>query len=184
MVLETDEALVRAIRGGEIAAFDRLYDRYHRRLYSYLLRMCRDRAAAEDLLQEVFIEVLDDRAFELREGKFGGWLFTVARRRCLDHLRKSERRSAALGGLDPRAPIPTPEEQAEKKSRLEALADALCELSEPHQDALLLKEVAGLTYQQIAAIQSVPEGTAKSRLHFAIRALRRALGVGGDRDEL
>jgi RNA polymerase sigma-70 factor (ECF subfamily) len=179
--MRSDEDLVRAIRRGEARAFDELYARYERRLFGYLLRLLKDRSVAEDLFQDVFFEVLRQSSLPvIEEGRFAGWLFTVARNRALGHLRSVERRKTALEGAELESPrVAAPDETHERKSQLEAMVAALATLSEPHQDALLLKEVGGLTYRQIAAVQDVPEGTAKSRLHFAIKAIRRALGVQG-----
>jgi RNA polymerase sigma-70 factor (ECF subfamily) len=179
--MRSDEELVRAIRRGEARAFDELYGRYERRLFGYLLRILRDRALAEDLFQDVFLEVLKrQEGPEFEPGRFAGWLFTVARNRALGHLRSTERQKSALAEAELESPRPaSPDETHDRKTQLEAMVAALATLSEPHQDALLLKEVGGLTYRQIAAVQDVPEGTAKSRLHFAIKAIRRALGVQG-----
>lgn len=164
-----------AIRGGDHEAFGLLYERYATRLYSYLIRHLGDRAAAEDLLQEVFLEVLESRSFELRPGRFGGWLFTVAKNRVLGRARDGQRRTERLGALSAetaQAPAPS----AEHRDVLRALA----RLSPPQQDVLLLKAVGGFSYREIAEIQSVPEGTAKSRLHLAIKALRELLGARGE----
>jgi RNA polymerase sigma-70 factor (ECF subfamily) len=177
--MRTDEELVDEVRRGEARAFDELYRRYHRRLFGYILRLVRDRDIAEDLFQEVILTVLRDDAVELRAGQFGGWLFTVARNRCLTHLRSADRREGKLRELaarGPSEPEPSPEELTVRRQELQAVHAALASLSEPHQDALMLKQVGRLTYRQIADLQSVPEGTAKSRLHFAIKAVRRMLG--------
>jgi RNA polymerase sigma-70 factor, ECF subfamily len=176
--MRSDEDLVLAVRRGDLAAFDELYGRYSARLFGYVRRLLGERQAAEDVFQDVFIEVLKKDALELREKKFAGWLFTVARNRCITHVRTANRRRAVLEEAAPIvAHAPNAEEHAEKSARLEAIGSVLDSLSEPHREVLLLKEVAGFTYRQIAELQSVPEGTAKSRLHFAIRALRRALGI-------
>ncbi len=165
----SDEDLVRAVRRGEIEAFDELYARYARRLFSYLLHLSNDRARAEDLLQEVFLTALRSEAFDLRPGKFAGWLFTVARNRAYSERRKESR---AVEVETPEPP-PSPEAEVEKREAFALLAEAIGALSPPHRDVLMLKEVAGLTYSQIAAVQNVPEGTAKSRLHHAIKSVRR-----------
>jgi RNA polymerase sigma-70 factor (ECF subfamily) len=202
----TDEELVLRVRQGDQAAFHALYARYSRRLFSYLCRTLRRPDVAEDVFQEVFMEVLRKDALELRERRFGGWLFTVARNRCLDQLRRAERHAGGPG-REPanEAPLATPalpsaperpsaplrtgalappaeptesaEEALDRRIQLGRVKEALATLSEAHQDALLLKELAGLSYRQIAEIQAVPEGTAKSRLHFALRAIRARLGA-------
>jgi RNA polymerase sigma-70 factor, ECF subfamily len=178
----SDEDLVRAVRRGEIQAFDELYSRYARRLFSYLLHLSDDRARAEDLLQEVFLTALRSDALQLAPGKFGGWLFTVARNRALSEHRKDVRRAEAPE-LEAKPEPPTPEAEVAKRQTLSLLAEAIGALSEQHRDVLILKEVAGLTYSQIAAVQNVPEGTAKSRLHHAIRSVRRFFAERNGHDD-
>lgn len=172
----TDEELVRATRAGDGDAFDALYRRYSGKLFSYLVRLSGDRAAAEDLLQDVFLAVLRDRGFDLRAGGFGAWLFTVARRRALNRARDDGRRAQHTRQLPTDAPRPLTPETA--LAQRELLLAGLATLPEAHRDALVLKEVAGLTYREIAAVQEVPEGTAKSRLHHAIQSLRALLRPG------
>lgn len=180
--MRSDEDLVLAIRRGDLAAFDELYARYSGRLFGYLLRLLGDRDAAEDVFQEVFMEVLRKDALELREKQFAGWLFTVARNRGLTQVRTASRRKNALEEARPLAEAGANEgleERTDRRARIDAVGAVLDSLSEAHREVLLLKEVGGFTYRQIAELQSVPEGTAKSRLHFAVRALRRALGLDG-----
>lgn len=179
----SDEALVRAVRLGEIGAFDELYRRYSSRLFSFLLRLVRDRAEAEDLLQEVFLTVLRDDALELRDGKVAAWLFTVARNRAIGRLRQQKREAAHADREDEPAPPASPEAKAEIRLRFEQVEKALAALSDDHQEVLLLKVVGGLTYAQIAEVQAVPEGTAKSRMHFAVRAVRKFFSGKGIDDE-
>ena len=176
--MATDEELVRDIRRGEMQAFDELYDRYSRRLCSYIYRYLGDRDQAEDLLQEVFITVLRDRGLKLREGRLRAWLFTVARNACLTHLRDSRRRQdKARAHFDQRGPEAdpgaSPEDAALRGEQAAAVQDALASLPQHQQDALVLKQVGNLTYGQIARIQGVPEGTVKSRLHNAVKHVQR-----------
>lgn len=168
----TDEALVRAIRGGDLRAFDELYRRYADRIFGFLVRHVHDRTEAEDLLQDVFMTVLRDDALELRPGKVGAWLFTVARNRAIGKLRRRRVEDDHLATVPPPDPEPSPEAQTGTRQLVARVEGAMTALSEPHAEALMLKVVGGLTYKQIAAVQDVPEGTAKSRLHFALRAVR------------
>lgn len=166
----SDEALVSAIRAGDLQAFDVLYARYSARLFSYVLRLVGDRAVAEDVLQDVFMTVLRDRGARLQPGRFGGWLFTVARNRCLTELRSERRRAARSEAAPaPNAVMASPEGAVVSRQLLGA---AFATLSPEHADALLLKELGGLTYREMARVLDVPEGTAKSRLHHAIHAVR------------
>jgi RNA polymerase sigma-70 factor (ECF subfamily) len=177
--MASDETLVQQIRDGDLDAFDALYRRYSRRLFSYILRLVRDDALAEDLLQEVLLTVLRDRSFDLSSGRFGGWLFTVARNRCTSELRKHPHRDAALDDLAPAEDsAPSPEQQAARRQQVARLHRMLQGLPEGQRDALLLKQVGELSYAEIARVQRVPEGTVKSRTHLAIRALQRLLLEG------
>lgn len=171
--LRTDEELVVAIHAGDLRAFDALYQRWAARLYGYMLRILGDAAQTEDLLQEVMLTVLSERTTSPRPGRFGGWLFTVARNRCLSQLRQAKSHQAKLESLQP--PSAANSEPAALRDLL--VREALQSLTEPHREALLLKEVGQLSYREIAEVQDVPEGTAKSRLHFAIAALRRAFSA-------
>jgi len=166
---DTDEALVAAVRAGDMRAFDELYRRYSARLFTYVLRMVDDRALAEDVLQEVFLTVLKDQRTVLAPGRFGGWLFTVARNRCLTELRSARRRAARHDSIAAPEAGPSAEEVVGSRHLLGA---AFSRLSTEHADVLLLKEVGGLTYSEMASVLDVPEGTAKSRLHHAIHAVR------------
>jgi len=184
----SDEELVRLVRRGEHRAFDELYRRYNRRLYTYIVRMTRDRNTAEELLQEVFLTVLRADTGPLRPHSFAGWLFTVARNRCVSHLRREGRRGKKAEGVEPdqvdceqmtaldvEDQTSSPEALAERNQQVQGVARALSELSSAQQEVLLLKSVGGLTYAQIAQVQGVAEGTAKSRLHHAVRSIRNLL---------
>lgn len=168
----TDEALILAVRKGEIRAFDELYRRYADRLFGYLLRYVRDRAEAEDLLQDVFMTVLRDDALDLRPGQVGGWFFTVARNRALSRVRRRRTEADHLERTEPPSPVEPPDVNAERRELVARVELAVEGLPQPQAEALMLKVVGGLTYAQIAHVQAVPEGTAKSRLHHAIRAVR------------
>ncbi len=173
-----DEELVTALRNGEIAAFDVLYQRYHRRLYGYIRRILRDPCAAEDLFQDVFLTVLRDRTYRPAEGRFSAWLFTVARNRCLAEVRKQQTRRGLAEEVRVRfspPPSPCPERVVGDSSRVHAAMKAL---PEAQRQLILLKQLGELTYREIAGLFGVAEGTIKSRLHTATVAFRRLLSEG------
>lgn len=171
----SDEALVQAVRRGEMRAFDVLYHRYADRLFGFLVRQTGSRVEAEDALQEVFMTVLRQDALELRDGRFCAWLFRVARNRAVGEARRQSRHEQKNRELQIPEAAPTPEDAAEFKQSVAHVEAAVSTLSEAHAEALMLKLAGGLTYKQIAHVQDVPEGTAKSRLHFAVRAVRTFL---------
>ena len=171
--MASDEALTRAVRGGDMEAFDVLYARYEVRLFAYVRRFVHDRARAEDVFQEVFMTVLRDRTFDPERGRFAPWLFTVARNRCRMAERSGSRESRALEAL------PRPAEASEPSyAEADQVRRAMEALPEGQRQLLLLKQVAELTYREIATVLGVAEGTIKSRLHAATAAFRAQLTKG------
>src|SRR5688572_7215517 len=171
----TDEDLVVRLRAGDLAAFDELYLRYERRLFGYLRRFVGDRALAEDLFQDVLLTVIADRSFDPSRGRFGAWVFTVARNKWRMHGRHAAVEAAAA------APTSTstidPEDAA---GRNKSVRDAMAALPDAQQELLVLKQVGELSYREIAELQGIQEGTVKSRLHAAMRAFRERLAEVGE----
>ncbi len=170
----TDEDLVAELRGGRVPAFDRLYERYERRLFAYVFRTVGDRSLAEDLFQDVFYTVLVDRSFDPARGRFAPWLFTVARNRCRMHARRA--------GQAPPQPIETPSEAdlGLSSDATSVVRTAMAGLSHDHQELIVLKQLGELSYREIAQLQGEHEGTIKSRLHAAMKALRRRMAEIGE----
>lgn len=177
----SDEALLIALRGGELTAFDELYRRWARRLYGYVLRQVGDGAVADDLFQDVFMTVLRDRSYDPARGRFAAWLFALARNRCLDWRRADERRAHRRADMPDELPVRTvatpddPEETLARDQQGRSVRAAIAGLPEPQRQLLILKQVGGLTYREIGELHGIPEGTVKSRLHAAVSAFRRAL---------
>lgn len=175
----SDEELVHATREGDLHAFDVLYRRYDARLFGYLLRATRgQRSRAEDLAHDVFLRVLEDRSFDPARGRFAPWLFTVARNAARARARKQRGRERILSGGGPVAvdgPQPVADSLDETVDRKRCVRLAMAGLSEAHQQVLVLKQLGGLSYRELASTLDIAEGTAKSRLHAAMRAFRAGL---------
>jgi len=182
----SDETLIKQLQEGDLAAFDSLYQRYERRLFRFIYIYLQNREAAEDLFQEVFLAVLKDVQRQPQIHHFSGWLFTIARNHCLSYLRTSKRSSQRLKNLVQEQPQEILRGEISSDIALEfqlangAANKLMAWLSEEHLQVFLLKEVAELTYQEIAEIQQVPEGTVKSRLHYAIHTIRQRFRIQGE----
>jgi RNA polymerase sigma-70 factor (ECF subfamily) len=177
-----DSALMLRYRDGDIAAFETLYRRHKDSLYRYLLQRCRQQAAAEDVFQDVWGKIINARDSYRPTAKFTTFLFHVAHNCFVDYLRRNARHRHG-GAHDPDSqpdPGDPPDLAAERclaRSRLEA---ALATLPEEQRDAFLLREEAGLSVDEIAAVTGCNRETAKSRLRYAVGKLRAAIAEPGD----
>jgi RNA polymerase sigma-70 factor (ECF subfamily) len=192
-----DEALMERYQRGDARAFDLLVARHQGPVFNFILRFLRDPAAAEDILQEVFLRVVKGAPQFERRAKFTTWLYTIARNLCIDAQRKARyRRASSLDAPvddDPESaplgasvadPGPTPSDEAIDGQAREAILAALEALSPEQREVFVLREYAGLPFQEIAGIVGCPENTVKSRMRYALENLRRSLeraGISGPR---
>ena len=166
-----ESRLVQRIRQGEDEAFEVLYRRYASGILGLTFRMVRDRAEAEDLTQEVFIQAY--RRLDSFEGraKFGTWLYRIAVRKTLDHLKS--RRNKEHQRNDPiadRLADPTPVDAGGLD-----LEKAIRALSPSSQAAFILNKIEGYDYREVSEIMGIAVGTAKSLVHRARMRLRERL---------
>jgi RNA polymerase sigma-70 factor (ECF subfamily) len=179
---DTDETLMLHYRDGDSDAFARLYTRHKGPLYRYLLRQCGP-VVAEELFQEVWLKLVAARAGYTVQAKFTTWLYRIAHNRLVDHYRASAR-GLPLSYADdcPEwAHIPGPEGAQpevwdDRQRQAERLLALLAELPEAQREALLLKEEAGLSLEEIAQATGTGRETVKSRLRYALARLRQGLG--------
>jgi len=187
---ETDEQLMRRFQRGEARAFETLMHRHRTPVYSFLLRLTGERTRAEDLAQETFLRLVRGAAGWEPRAAVRTWLFTIARNLATDAARRQVFRateSLDAPGPDgerpragePAASGPAPDEAAEAgrlRLRLEA---ALAALPAEQREVFLLREHAGLSFGEIAEAVHVNENTAKSRMRYALLALRERLAADG-----
>ncbi len=189
MVELTDETLVESVQKGDQSAFRELVERYQRRLFSVAYGMVRNREDALDVVQEAFIKI--HRHIDNFQGSssFYTWAYRITANLCIDHLRKRARRqqvdyddtlqrSGDVDGDDnimPSALGVNPARVYQRKELLEQLDKALKGLSEKHRMIILLREVQGLSYTEIADVLDISKGTVMSRLHHARKNLQVAL---------
>lgn len=175
------DALVRQAQRGDLTAFNALVLRHQNAVYSLTLRMLGRPEAAEDVTQEAFINAWR-RIDSFRGGSFRSWLFTIAANRARDDLRRRSRRpqtsldaardDPARPDLDPPDRGPTPEGAAEQAELRAALEAALRALPPDWREVVLLSDVHGMDYAEIAVATGVALGTVKSRLSRARARLR------------
>lgn len=176
---DLDELTLARAKLGDAAAQTALIHRYERPVFALLWRMIGpDRALVEDLTQETFLRVLRSLRVYETEGRARliTWVLTIATRLALDHLRDSRPRSdaAIVPGSVPAA-LPRPDQDADRRALGLALVEAVATLGHPFRAAFLLREVHGLSYDEIATALSIDIGTVKSRLARARAMLQAAL---------
>lgn len=175
----SDEWLMAQVRDGSVAAFQALYERHHRALFNFLVRLLADRPRAEDLLQEAFLRVFLHRETYRPTAAFRTWLFTIARNLALDELRQRRtsrelERGEILGTVtDPGA---TPLQQAEGEELGERLQTAVQSLPLSQREVLLLSRFAGLSHEEIARVTGASAAAVRVTLHRALNRLRDLLG--------
>ena len=178
-----DEDLMLAYRDGAASAFDELYRRHKSALYRYLLRQCRDAAIAEELFQDVWMNLIRARAGYTVTARFATYLYRLAHNRLIDHYR---RRSPAVlvsfeaEGEEHALPAPrTADPQIAFDARAQAakLLELLGELPAAQREAFVLQHEAGLSIEEIAQATGVALETAKSRLRYAIAKLRAGMSA-------
>ena len=171
--VSTDAMLVSAIRAGDQSAMAQLYDKYSGIVYSVALRVLGDTGAAEDILQEVFMQLWrNPDGFDATRGSLPGWLAVIARNRAIDSLRK-RRPEDEISDVVVRVE-PDLLQEVEWKRSLEKIRGAMGGMSAPQRSALEMSFFQGLTHQEIAEKTGEPLGTIKTRIRAGLLVLRKA----------
>jgi RNA polymerase sigma-70 factor (ECF subfamily) len=174
-------------RDGDVRAFELLVTRHRKPVFNFILRFVRDPAQAEDVTQETFLRLVKGADAYERQAKFTTWLYTIARNLCIDASRRGKHRKAA--SLD--APIDDEsgavlldlvpdgaagvDRQAQSRELAVRIRAAIESLPDEQREIFLLREVADLQFNEIAAVVGCPENTVKSRMRYALEKLREAL---------
>lgn len=175
----SDAELLRQIAGGDEVALASLYDRYKSILFGLILRILHSQPEAEDILQDVFIQVWKRAAdFDEERGRPFTWLVTLARSRSIDRLRQLSSRERTATEASRNAPElwTDAEEDAIKSEQSAVVRGALAELPEEQRHTLLLAYFEGLTQTEIATRLNAPLGTVKTRMRSGMIKLRELLG--------
>jgi RNA polymerase sigma-70 factor (ECF subfamily) len=169
-------ALIESFRSGDEFAFVSLYNRYKGPVYAFCYKMRQDSEAAQDVMQETFLRVYENRGRLMKSGAFKSWLFTIARNQCLNWLRKSGKQVALSEDGYELPPAPeTPFSKMEKSEQVRFVTQFLESLKPEYREVLILREYQNLTYEEIAAVTRSSLGAVKSRLFKARRRLAQLM---------
>ena len=181
---------MRRFQAGDAGGFEVLVRRHRSPVFSFLLRLSGDRGRAEDLCQETFLKVVRGAAAWRERARFTTWLYALARNLAVDEARRmafrrteplaagAARGEGGAGAEQPASDLPPDRaaEAAQLRPRLEA---ALAALPAEQREVFLLREHAGLRFAEIAEVTGTPENTVKSRMRYALEALRERLAELG-----
>jgi RNA polymerase sigma-70 factor, ECF subfamily len=183
----SDEQLMTAYRDGDDGAFALLYGRHRGGVYRYLLRQCGDRAVAEELFQDVWMNLIRARQTYTVQARFTTYVYKLAHHRLIDHYRKhahailvsfdDEGENAPDVSLLVAAPRDEPEKHLDIKQQAEQFLVLLGGLPPPQREAFLMQYEGGMSVEEIADATGVTRETAKSRLRYALAKLRRGLAT-------
>lgn len=182
----TERELVRAAAGGDTEAFERLVRTYENKIYSLAFRMCGSSEEASDIAQEAFLAAWRGLPAFRGESGFATWLYRLTSNAAIDYLRRQKKQRGDMSlddeelGLDAVDTGPGPQDAAEQTEVQSAVAEGLRQLGEGHRQVLVLREIQGLSYEEIADVLQVDLGTVKSRISRARSALRKILLDSGN----
>jgi RNA polymerase sigma factor (sigma-70 family) len=171
----SDHVLMLAVRDGELDALGELFERHHRPLFGFLVKLTGHHAAAEDIAQTVFQRMLKYRHTYRDEGSFTAWMYHLARRCSADHFRKSNATPHATDPVDLDAhadDTPHAGQHAARGDDRALLHVALAQLDHDDREVLLLSRFEELSFAEISTILECSVGAAKVRAHRALRELR------------
>jgi RNA polymerase sigma-70 factor (ECF subfamily) len=172
------ERLVEEARSGDSWAFGRIFDHFHEPIYRYIASRVQRPSDAEDLTQLVFVKALEALPrYEARGVPFGGWLFRLARNAIIDHVRTRHEHSELSAVTERSVGEAGPDEVAQTREDIDAVATALAALTEEQREAIALRFFAGLSAREAAEAMGKQEGTIRGLQFRAIAALRRQLGI-------
>lgn len=173
---DDDAGLLHRITRGDAAAMATLYDRYSRIVYSVALRVLRDPASAEDVLQEIYMQIWrTPTKFVSTRGSLGGWLAVVARNRAIDTLRR-RKSTEPVEDVTLAGPCNLAAE-AERNTLIERARAVLKTIPPEQRKTLEMAFFDGLTHSEIAEMTGDPLGTVKTRIRSALTALRKAFSA-------
>jgi RNA polymerase sigma-70 factor (ECF subfamily) len=182
--VENDLELLKRCLAGENQAWELLLRAHNRKIYGLCYRFTGRTVEAEDLTQEIFIKVFQTlKSYNQAQGTFTTWLTRVARNHLVDHYRRTKRDRATsslddeeAGEVEARpSPEGSPTAAVESRERRELIQEGLDKLSPDLREAVILRDLQDLDYEEIARVLGVPQGTVKSRINRGRLELARVL---------
>ncbi len=183
---DLDSALIKKCKNGDIQAFESLINAYQKKAYNIALRIMANEEDAKDMAQEAFIRIYKSIMNFREESSFSTWIYRIVTNVCLDEVRK--RKNSATISIDAAISIDgietkyelccdkeTPEDIYEKTEKKEIILGAINELSEEYKGAIVLRDIEGFSYEEIATIMNCSIGTVKSRINRARNILKDKL---------
>ena len=192
-----DRDLVRRVQSGDSTAFRALFDKYHRRAFAVAMGVVKNQDDALDAVQEAFVKVHKNiHKFE-GSSSFYTWLYRIVMNSSIDHVRRTSRRKSLSfderqlheesdvtgdGALVPNVTDANPGKAALRRELGSAIEAALQELPEHHRAVIVLREIEGMSYEEMAQVLEVPKGTVMSRLFHARKKMQDSLApyLSGD----
>ena len=183
----SDENLMLAYRDGDAGAFDDLYRRHKGGVYRYLLRQCHDRGVADELFQDVWMNLIRARERYTVQAKFTTYIYKLAHNRLIDHYRKhgqavlvsfdDDSEDAPVVAEPAAAPRDEPEKHLDIKQQAAQLLQLLGALPPSQREAFVMQYEGGMSVEEIADAAGVTRETAKSRLRYALAKIRQGLAA-------
>jgi RNA polymerase sigma-70 factor (ECF subfamily) len=185
-----DHDLVQRVQAGDTAAFRALFDKYHRRAFAVAMGVVKNEDDARDAVQEAFVKVHKNIHKFQGSSSFYTWLYRIVMNVSIDHVRRTSRRKnldfderalheesevAGDGALIPSVTNANPGKAALRRELGGAIQAALQELPEHHRAVIVLREIEGMSYEEMADALEVPKGTIMSRLFHARKKMQAAL---------
>jgi RNA polymerase sigma factor (sigma-70 family) len=181
--LLSDEQIMQEVRAGNVGRLEALFDRHHRALFRYFLHLTANRAASEDLVQEVFFRILKYRHTYQSEPSFRAWMYQIGRNVFMDQAGRHKAEVAMpenageFSGQDA-----LPDRQFQTKEETALLHRALAALPREKREVLVMSRFLDLKYEEIASVLKCEVGTVKVRVYRALRELGdRFFALGGER---
>ena len=181
-----ERELIRRAQGGDVAAFEQLINEHQKRIFSIAYRVAGNPDDAADMAQEVLVKIFKNINKFKGDSKFSTWIYRVATNTCLDELKRLKRHKAysldqeletedGAVSVDVEDTAPTPEQSAERKAIRSAVNSAIAKLGEEHKKVIILRDIQGFSYEEIAKMLNCSDGTVKSRISRARAKLKKIL---------